>query len=281
MSDGEMFPRMGEECLNAYFPSERMRTWAWHVLRQEYKGVQIGGPDSKKEIGDFLGGTPGAVDRVMSAAKRGFVHDDEFKWVDGSKVQNLFLKRYIENTHFVTRPDIHPGLSGRRWFVAFIDCAYSHLEKKIEIVRLAREAWASHSQQLRVFNWFNGKGETEKCDFAWSRFFRLGSEVTRGCPPFIRKEDVVLAFEASSLGDSDKQILLMKLKRAWTQDQYRKKTKGKRQFNVNMPEEVIKLLGDVAKRRKMSKTQVLEDLIRKEGSLWGIKAAGDHERGQF
>lgn len=282
MSGGEMFPRMGEECLNAYFPSERMRTWVWHVLGQEYKGARIGGPDSKKEIGDFLGGTPGAVDRVMSAANRGFVPDDEFRWVDDSQVQDLFLKNYIKNIHFVTRPDIYPGLSRRRRFVAFIDCASSHLEKKIAIVRLAREAWASHSRQLRVFNWFKGKGEAAKCDFAWSRFVRLGSAVTSGRAPFIKQEDVILAFEASPLGDSDKQILLMKLKRAWTQDQYRKKTKGKKQFNVNMPEEVIKLLGDVAKKRKMSKTQVLEDLIRKEGALWdNVKAVGGYKGGQF
>lgn len=281
MQAGETFQGMGEECLNAHFPGERMQTWVWHALRQQYPGAQIGGPDSRKAIGDFLGGTPGIVDFVKSAARRGFVPEDEFKWVDDSTVQHLFLEKYADQLYRGERPFVYPGLSGRRWFVAVIDCDHSHLEKKIEIVHLARKAWASRAQQLRVFSWFKGKGESAKCDFAWIRFARLGSEVVRGRPPFKKQEDVICAFEASTLGDSDKQLLLMKLKRAWNQDQYRKKTKGKKQFNVNLPVDVIKLLGDVAKERKLTKTEVLEELIRKEGVLLGIKPAGDHEWGQF
>lgn len=281
MGSDETFPGMGEECLNVHFPGERMQTWVWHALRQQYPGAPIGGPDSKKEIGDFLGGLRGVVDRVKSAAGRGFVPEDEFKWVDDSTFQNLFLKKYISELYPFDESFIHRSLSGRRWFAAFIDFAPFNLEKKIEVVHLARKAWASRAQQLRVFSWFKGKGESAKCDFAWIRFARLGSEVVRGRPPFKKQEDVICAFEASTLGDSDKQLLLMKLKRAWNQDQYRKKTKGKKQFNVNLPVDVIKLLGDVAKERKMTKTEVLEELIRKEGVLLGIKPTGDHEWGQF
>lgn len=260
------YSRPGEGDLMECFSGERKQTWLWHFLNGQYGAWQIGNPDSKMEMGAFIDANPHVLQEARQAAKGGFIHDDEFKWLNNSLVQRFFLERHLRKSPIGELPWLYSTVSGRRWFVALIDCLPGNLDRKVEIVRNARRAWGGHAEQLRVFNWFKGKEESAKCEFAWHRFIRLGSEVVNGQPPFRKQEDVILAFEVSSLGDPEKEILIQKLKRAWTQDCYRKslKEKSQSQFNVTLSDEAIAQLGELRTVMKMSRTKILEELIRRE-----------------
>lgn len=273
----------GEGNLMAYFSGERKQTWLWHFLNGKYGAWQIGNPDLKMEMGAFIDANPYVLQEARQAAKGGFVHDDEFKWLNNSEVQRFFLERHLKKSRIGELPWLYSTLTGRRWFVALIDCLPGNLDRKVEIVRNARRAWGGHAAHLRVFNWFKGKEESAKCEFAWHRFIRLGSEVVNGQRLFRKQEDVILAFEASSLGDSDKEILIQKLKRAWTLDRSRKRSeeKGRSQFNVMLSNESIELLGELRLRLNKSRTQVIEDLIRKECESLGIRIVNGHMYGMF
>lgn len=283
MIENVMIQGPGEEFLRVHFPGARQRTWLWHYLKRKYNFAKIGDPDSKVELGAFLSAHPNLIEESRQAALGVFLPDAEFRWVSNSDVEYLFLTKQVRKMCIGEPPWTYPDLTGRRRFIALIDCLTGNLDRKTEIVRQARAAWGNHAKTLRMFNWFKEQEEAAKCEFAWDRFARLKSEVINGRTPFQNKEDVILAFETSSLGASDKELLIQNLKRAWNLDRSRKRSEeqGRSQFNVMLSNESIELLGELRLRLNKSRTQVIEDLIRKECESLGIRIVNGHMYGMF
>ncbi|MGL6367579.1 hypothetical protein ACSZMZ_18430 [Aeromonas veronii] len=151
-----------------------------------------------------------------------------------------------------------PTMSAKKLYHLFFDIINTTNEQKIKDVDSLKTKWQIASQKIDVKLW------VDKCDdeWAWSYLFE-NIKTGNNKPPiwFINRDNsstikycIITLFDLLNEIPPARELMLRKMKSAWSQKSFRDKNNGKRSVSVVLPEKTISMLDDICMktdRRKM------------------------------
>lgn len=166
--------------------------------------------------------------------------------------------------------DLSPtnNISKKNCIISFFDIINATNEQKIKDVEFLKLRWQSAGQKMDVKTWI------ENCDskWAWSYLFE-NLKTGNNNPPiwFINRDNssatkdcIVTLFDLLNEVPPARELMLRKMKSAWSQKLFRDKNNGKKSVSVVLPEKIISMLDEVCIKTDRRKNEVIIRLIQAE-----------------
>lgn len=162
--------------------------------------------------------------------------------------------------------NISSFLSGRQRIIALFDVYQPSGEAKESCVNAAKLAWQMQLKKDKVFDWFQGEGGMAGVELmgAWLSKRNLGVAGLRWA--ISNHDDLLSFFDSNPLGELEIKLMMIEIKRAWSQKKYRASLKDRRQCNLILRESTIAKLDKLAEKHDLSRAELLEILINAEQS---------------
>lgn len=247
---------------------DRFQNWLWHFLCIRTKSMQLRhyGPSAVNFMLSLLKEDPYIRNEVISCKDVNLIPESYFSWLgDEFRQTEWVLKKLMfESDLKFNFSELHHVLVGRQKIVAIIDCGSLDALNKIALVQKLERDWTAHVAGDRAYDWFKKKDEVERCEFFWDWLVKNYVALSFGQPKFKIYQDVLVYFDNSPVLNSDKLLMLERVKKAWSQKQYRQNLEGKRQCNLILSEKAVKLLDHLSGKHGLTRSQIVELLIRDE-----------------
>lgn len=255
----------------------RFQIWLWHFL-VIYKGHQYlfgKSPYDVEALGDVFVNNPEIKSEALYLKDQNLLPVEYLSWIKNNPRQNRWLANKLCEAGLLGLDfySMHASLTDFEKIVLAIDCASSSGQQKIVAVRQLQNEWSGLLNDDVIYDWFQKKDEIARCKFLWDWLRGHGYFLINTPAEFKNFQDVVIYFDGSFLPKSDKILQIEKIKKAWSQSQYRKSQGGKKQCNLMLAENVILLLDKLSMKYGFSKAEIVELLI-KEESEKGVYISG-------
>lgn len=149
----------------------------------------------------------------------------------------------------------------------FFDLLDSSIEKKIEVLAYLKRKWMS-IKDTSYLSWLDERNATQ---MEWAKNYIARSRLF---PRWSRSEVYTFASERVQLmgcfdvrldiSPDSKELLIIKMKKAWSQENYRSQISEKKVLNTYLDKDVKDKLSRLAKRHRMKINEYLTYLIEKE-----------------
>ncbi|HFH4605115.1 TPA: hypothetical protein ACP31I_001740 [Pseudomonas aeruginosa] len=256
-----------QKTFNSFNADSRFATWLWILMKYNYPDIFLGefrGPDMRNLMAETIINQPGLKQTIENQNRTDFLPEQSLQWITNKKRQNAFLmKKLIEKNGFnyTCVPD---NLTGRDLTIAAIDIWQIDKTKKSEIINQIRSEWEIHTESDHLFKWFDDPDEKEKLNTAW--------EITKDKYSFLvfhqnqpqERDDFIILLDSILITTSEKILLMNSIKKRWSQNKYRAKNTGKKQYNFILSDKTIKRLDKLADKHDLKRTQVLDILLKME-----------------
>lgn len=241
----------------------------WLRLFLSLKQVAIAGTftsASRSDMARIINSYPWLREEVRIARNQALVPKGRLSWLTDGVRQNRWLLRNL-NVSFCAGQDII-GISnfllGRERIIAIFDTYHPYGEAKEAYINNAKWAWEQQLHRDKVFDWLRDVGDVvarEKM-WAWLSSRHLGTLMNRWVAS--THEDLLMFFDENPLRESDLKLMMLEVKKDWSQRKYRAGLKDRRQCNLILKEETILQLDTLAKKHDLSRSKLLELLVNAE-----------------
>ncbi len=166
--------------------------------------------------------------------------------------------------------DLSPtnNASKKNCIISFFDIINTTNEQKIIDIAILKNKWQIASQKIDVKLW------VDKCDneWAWSYLFE-NIKTGSNRPPvwFINRDNsstiqdcIITLFDLLNEIPPARELMLRKMKSAWSQKYFRDKNNGKKSVSVVLPEKIISMLDEICIKTDRRKNEVIIRLIQTE-----------------
>ncbi|WP_429019673.1 hypothetical protein [Aeromonas allosaccharophila] len=166
--------------------------------------------------------------------------------------------------------DLSPtnNASKKNCIISFFDIINMTNEQKVIDVAILKNKWQIASQKIDVKLWI------DKCDneWAWSYLFEnIKTGINRPPVWFINRDNsstiqdcIITLFDLLNEIPPARELILRKMKSAWSQKSFRDKNNGKRSVSVVLPEKTISMLDEICIKTDRRKNEVIIRLIQTE-----------------
>lgn len=268
-----------QKTLNGLNVDSRLSTWLWLLLKsqtshavprkpEELKELvklgELGSPGMRDRMADLIQKTQGSVEFIEENSALFLLPEKDLEWITNNKRQNLFISRKLIEKYGY-QPILPPtNLTGRDFTIAMVDIwAIEKTHKSWNINQIKFE-WEQHSRSDQIFKWFDSSDIEQRLETAWvitkKKFPLLAYQ--ENAPK--EKEEFIILLETQPITTSDKILLMESIKKRWSQNKYRAKLTGKKQYNFILSEKAINRLDKLADKYDLRKTEVLEILLQME-----------------
>lgn len=256
-----------QKTFNSFNADSRFATWLWILMKYNYPDVFLGefrGPDMRNLMAETIINQPGLKQTIENQNRIDFLPEQSLQWISNKKRQNAFLmKKLIEKNEF-NYTGVPDNLTGRDLTIAAIDTWQIDKNKKSEIINQIRSEWETHTESDHLFKWFDDPDEKEKLNTAW--------EITKDKYSFLvfhqnqpqERDDFIILLDSILITTPEKILLMNSIKKRWSQNKYRAKNTGKKQYNFILSDKTIKRLDKLADKHDLKRTQVLDILLKME-----------------
>lgn len=255
--------------LGPEFGGERYQDWIWHYLNNIGANLSDGhfGRNSRDNIAVFLQKNPIFLDSVRLQVGSAFLPDKFFDWLDDSAWQSHFVFDLMRRQLSMYKICVHPSLSGRRRIIAYIDGWGGFLVGKEGVIESLKGAWLQRVAADRVFKWFEGNDEVERCQLLWEWLTENRRDLTEGKRPFGCYQDLLIFLDGIFIPDSEKELIVIKVRKNWDQRRRRQKLEGKvRQCNLELNNKTVLLLEKMAGKYGLTRAAIVDILVNDEYS---------------
>ena len=167
--------------------------------------------------------------------------------------------------------DRKPSSTNERYnaIISFFDQLDKNIDTKRNYLSYLKESLGSMSYYLKSFNWLN-ENDDEQCNWAF-RYITTGN--TNIFNPYIitstlsTKEiylTIITSFDTWYSSPAEKELFLIKIKKAWSQKKYRDETLKKKLLNTYISHDAKNKLDKLTKGSRRKINEVIEELINKE-----------------
>lgn len=256
-----------QKTFNSLNADSRFATWLWLLMKHNRPDIFLGefrSPGMRDLMAEIIINQPGLKQTIENQNSTDFLPEQSLQWITNNKRQNAFLiKKLTEKngTNYTGGPD---NLTGRELTIAAIDTWQTDKTQKSAIVNQIRSEWETHTKSDHLFKWFDGPDEKEKLNTAW--------EMTKDKYSFLafhqsqpqERDDLIILLDSLLITTPEKILLMNSIKKRWSQNKYRAKMTGKKQYNFILSDKAIKRLDKLADKHDLKRTQVLDILLKME-----------------
>ncbi|WP_139123881.1 MULTISPECIES: hypothetical protein [unclassified Aeromonas] len=247
-----------------------------------------------------LMGQPASHELVIKSIKSECINETNFSWIDtkndrlcsyvwayirsltkypdaspltmdvGIRIDGAFEASQTFHVYNNWSLDLSPtnNISKKNCIISFFDIINVTNEQKIKDVEFLKLRWQSAGQKMDVKTWI------ENCDskWAWSYLFE-NPKTGNNNPPiwFINRDNssatkdcIVTLFDLLNEVPPARELMLRKMKSAWSQKSFRDKNNGKKSVSVVLPEKIISMLDEICIKTDRRKNEVITRLIQAE-----------------
>lgn len=148
--------------------------------------------------------------------------------------------------------------------IAFFDLSFYSREDKASLLKTLQKKW-EHISNFEKFNWLD-QSDPYQVDWLWqalneqsdSNAKSIREHIPEPTETYQKAEACVALFDTLYQTDDSKELLLLKLKRSWSQKKYRKKMTGKKSYSFLLSENAKATLDKNAKASRMNQSEYLE-----------------------
>ncbi|MCX5510763.1 hypothetical protein [Pseudomonas sp. BJa3] len=254
-----------QKTFNSLNADSRFATWLWFIIKYNRPDIFLGefrSSDMRNLMAEAIINQPGLTQTIENQNRADLLPEQSLQWITNNKRQNAFLIKKlaeISETNYTGGPD---NLTGRELTIAAIDTWQIDKIQKSAIVNQIRSEWETHTESDHLFKWFNGPDEKEKLKTAW--------EITKDKYSFLafhqsqpqEIDDLITLLDPQLITTPEKILLINSIKKRWSQNTYRAKMTGKKQYNFILSDKSIKRLDKLADKHDLKRTQVLDILLK-------------------
>jgi len=136
--------------------------------------------------------------------------------------------------------------------------------QKSWIINQIKFEWEQHSSSDHIFKWFDSSDIEQRLETAWEITKRKFPLLTSQQNTPKEKDDFIVLLDTQLITTPEKILLMESIKKRWSQNKYRAKLTGKKQYNFILSDKAINRLDRLADKYDLKRTEVLEILIQME-----------------
>ncbi|MAD00836.1 MAG: hypothetical protein CMK76_13300 [Pseudomonadales bacterium] len=257
------------KALGASQANRRFSIWLWFYLQDGnalFAQHEFGSAAMRDRMAEFINSTPGSRQEIVSASARFLLPDECLTWISNDDRQHQWLIRKILNMTQKAHEPAPTRLVGREHVVAMIDVWATDLSTKQDAVKALERDWNEHKKQDHIFRWFRDTDSAQRCTLAWEWLCKNDPILTAFSSVIGSYDELLKFFDSTSFSPDEKRLRVDAIKKRWSQQTYRKKQKGKKQYNFILSDKTARLLDELAKAHDLKRPQILEILIQMEAT---------------
>lgn len=246
---------------------DRFVNWLWLTLKTRPFAEDPGefnAPSMRDRMAEIISKTPGLMDYINSEKRLMLVDGRYLSWITDSKRQHIWIKNRILHINQTFPKELFSLLSNRELSILAIDRLDNFSMQKNQLVADLHSSWEQQKKEDRAFDWLQEEDEEKKCGLAWSFLCKRATEPLLIGNKFESLDDLLSYFYTVKPSKELIEILIKTVKSRWSQNKYREKQTGKKQYNFILSENAIKSLDKLAKKHNLKRTQILEILLHME-----------------
>ena len=268
-----------QKTLNGINVDSRLSTWLWLLLKSQASHAtprkpeeleelgkigELGSPGMRDRMADLIQKTQGGTEFIETQSASSLLPEKDLEWITSNKRQNLFIVRKLIEKNG-NQPIMPPtNLTDRALTIAMIDIWAIEKNHKSWTINLIKFEWEQHSSSDHIFKWLDNSDIEKRLETAW--------EITKKKFPILtsqqkapkEKDEFIILLDTQFITTPDKILLMESIKKRWSQNKYRKKLTGKKQYNFILSEKEINRLDKLADKYDLRRTEVLEILLQME-----------------
>lgn len=246
----------------------RYRAFILGVLSICSNNVLARNPESitRNEINIYLNSNPTAASIIARIKISGFVPDSHFRWISDSEWQSEWIRRFIQKevenlTMFGSGTlsiDSNPKIRSIALFDLWMCISGKSNHDLIALLDTLRIKWNMQQKLDRKFSWLES-------EIARQHFKNWLNHRTIKTVNKLESIDEALIW-VNTLYSQEAEILLIAInaRKIWSQQQRREKNADKKQCNFELSKSSIQKLERLAKKHRISRTELIEILINAE-----------------
>lgn len=257
--------------LKDLFPSwkitRRELAWLWIHLRLEGANTApLDDPHCDEHMAWWI--TKHGTAAIIDQAYQSRLPNDAFGWITKKGRQPTWLLRQLKRD--IQRLPVCPaGLTDKETLIALFDYWPVNYSAKHKQLALLKMAWVAQQLRDKKLSWFaSGLQERQKCQIAWEWYQNNHGALLFEVVEFSKLEDILTFLDDTSFRPAEILYHLEEIKKKYKARQTQANRQGKKQTNLSLSDAARTQLDQLAKRERLSKTEVIELLIQ-----------GAHERG--
>ncbi|QJT18058.1 hypothetical protein E5E96_12670 [Aeromonas sp. 1805] len=146
--------------------------------------------------------------------------------------------------------------------ICFFDLLDHEPKIKIAILNTLKEKWIFVSKIRDVVQWADSNNK----EWAWNYLYKGSNPMwfVENGHPKNHLNGIITTFDLLNDSEDRRELLLAKMKSAWSQKAYRDKNNGKKSVSIVLSEDIIKKLDFICQNTDRRKNEVVTRLIREE-----------------
>ena len=226
----------------------------------EYKELQL--DDAQEFLLDYLYNKNPTLIQITNISYCNFVDEFYFQWINKKNHRQLnFVIDKIQKKNLIAKK-FSASVVGIDAVYLLIDTLNS-IGSKIEIIKSIEAEWNNHISKDKVFKWFRDEGNS-RIEFAWDWLCKKKPAMTENEKPFECYTDMLFFFDRKIENYIEREFYIEAIKRNWRQHIYRNKPSSKKQCNILLSENTIKILDGLCDYYRQTKQELIEILILSE-----------------
>jgi hypothetical protein len=225
------------------------------------------GSSARADMVSYINSVAGLGDVVRAGIRLAMLPEDRFSWLTDNARQNKWVLNYLESLPvdgYGLAFNASSFLSGRHRIVALFDVFTPDGSVKEGWVNSVKLAWEIQAKKDKVFDWFLDEGGAAGRELMWAWLSKRGLGITATRWIVSNHDELLSFFDESTFDDLTIRLMMLEIKRAWSQKKYRASLKDKRQCNLLLRDKTIAQLDKLAKKHDLSRAELLELIINGE-----------------
>ncbi|HCL3268258.1 hypothetical protein LT17_06451 [Pseudomonas aeruginosa] len=256
-----------QKTLNGLNVDSRLSTWLWFFLKGQAPHAnlgEIGSPGMRDRMAYLIQNTQTGAEFVETQSALHLLPAKDLEWITSNKRQNLFVVRKLIEKNGNLPIIGQTSLTGRALTIAMIDIWRVEISQKIWLINQIKFEWEQHSSSDHIFKWFDSSDTKQRLETAWEIAKRKYPILTfqQNIPQ--EKDEFITLLDSHPITTPEKILLMDSIKKRWSQNKYRAKLAGKKQYNFILSEKAIQRLDKLAEKHDLRRTEVLEILLKME-----------------